>query len=137
MLGTFGSGGVLLVIIVALVMHKKGGGKLRPVKDHHVIYWGAATGLLAAGAGEALRNVGTISTTISTAATAQSTTLGAIGPAAVAASLLLVAFGTKPRFAKDLICGVAAPGILSAAGGLWALPITILASLLHGAAGAA
>jgi hypothetical protein len=133
MLGTFGSGGVLLVIMIALLMHKKGGGKLKPVKDHHIFYWGAAIGVFAAGAGEAFRQVGTVSTTISTAITAQSGTVGAIGPAAVAAALILVAFGSRPGFIKDIVCGVAAPGILSAAGGLWALPVTILASMLHSA----
>ena len=135
MLGTFGSGGVLLVIIVALVMHKKGGGKLKPVRDHHVFYWGCAISLFAAGAGEAFRQVGTVSTTISTAVNHQSTILGTIGPAAIAMSLILVAFGSKPRFAKDLICGVAAPGILAAAGGMWALPVTVLGTVLHSVVG--
>jgi len=135
MLGTFGSGGVLLVILVALVMHKKGGGKLKPVKDHHIFYWGCAISLFAAGAGEAFRQVGTVSTTISTAVNQQSTNLGTVGPAAVAAALLLVAFGSKPSFVKDLICGVAAPGILAAAGGVWALPVTILGSVLHSVVG--
>ena len=135
MFGTFGSGGVLLVIIVALVMHKKGGGKLKPVKDHHIFYWGCAISLFAAGAGEAFRQVGTVSTTISTAVNQQSTTLGTIGPAAIAMSLILVAFGSKPRFAKDLICGVAAPGILAAAGGMWALPVTVLGTVLHSMVG--
>jgi len=134
MLGTFGSGGVLLVIIVALAVHKRGGGKLQPVKHHHVFYWGCAISLFAAGAGEAFRQVGTVSTTINTAANQQSANLGAIGPAAIAASLILVAFGTKPSFTKDLICGVAAPGILAAAGGAWALPVTIIGSILHSVA---
>jgi hypothetical protein len=133
MLGTFGSGGALIVIIVALILHKKGGGKLQPVKTHHVFYWGAAISLFAAGAGEAFRQVGNVSTTISTAITDQSANLGSIGPAAVAAVLILVAFGSKPGFVKDLITGVAAPGILAAAGGLWALPMTIIGSLLHSA----
>ncbi|QMU78871.1 hypothetical protein GXW83_27395 [Streptacidiphilus sp. PB12-B1b] len=131
MFGTFGSGGVLLVIIVALVMHRRGGGKLKPVKDHHVFYWGCAIGLFAAGAGTAFRQVGTVSTTITTAVNQQSATLGTIGPAAIALALIFVAFGSKPNFVKDLICGVAAPGILAAAGGLWVLPVTILGSILH------
>ena len=135
MFGTFGSGGVLLVIIVALIMHKKGGGKLKPVKDHHIFYWGSAISLFAAGAGEAFRQVGTVSTTITNAVSHQSTNLGTIGPAAIAAALILVAFGSKPGFVKDLICGVAAPGILAAAGGLWALPVTILGSVLHSVVG--
>ena len=135
MLGTFGSGGVLLVIIVALVLHKKGGGKLKPVKDHHIFYWGCAISLFAAGAGEAFRQVGTVSTTISHAFNAQSTNLGTVGPAAIAAALILIAFGSKPSFVKDLICGVAAPGILAAAGGVWALPVTILGSVLHSVVG--
>jgi hypothetical protein len=60
-----------------------------------------------------------------------STNLGTIGPAAIAAALILVAFGSRPGFVKDLICGVAAPGILAAAGGVWALPVIVLGSFLH------
>lgn len=136
MFGAIGSGGVVLLIVAALFVHKRGGGKLKPVKDHHVFYWGAALGLFAAGAGQAFTHVGTVSTTISTAITAQSANVGTIGTGAVAALLVLVAFGTKPSFPKDLICGVAAPGILSAAGGLWALGPTVLGSLIHGVVGA-
>ena len=116
-------------------MHKKGGGKLKPVKDHHIFSWGSAISLFAVGAGEAFRQVGTVSTTISTAVNQQSTNLGTVGPAAIAAALILVAFGSKPSFTKDLICGVAAPGILTAADGVWALPVTILGSVLHSVVG--
>lgn len=135
MLGTFGSGGVLLVIIVALAVHKRGGGKFKPVKDHHVFYWGCAISLVAASAGEAFRQVSTVSSTFSAAFSQQSGTLGAVGPAAIAAVLLLIVFGFRPAFTKDLLCGVAAPGILAAAGGVWALPMTVLGSFLHSVVG--
>ncbi|MEW2374231.1 hypothetical protein AB0940_33490 [Streptomyces sp. NPDC006656] len=136
MFGVIGSGGALLIICVALFLHKRGGGKLQPVKDHHVIYWGAALGILAAGAGEAFRQVGSVSTTFQEAMAAQSATVGTVGPAATAALLVLVGFGTKPAFFKDLIIGVAAPGALAAAGAMWALPVTITAALLRSVVGA-
>ncbi|MFJ2579986.1 hypothetical protein [Kitasatospora aureofaciens] len=133
MFGAIGSGGMILLIAVALFIHKKGGGKLQPVKDHHVIYWGAALGLLAAGAGQALAQLSTVATTINQTISQQSGTVGPIGAGAVALILILIGFGTKPTMTKDLIVGVALPGALSAAGGLLAIPVTILASLLHGA----
>ncbi|MFD0403379.1 hypothetical protein ACFVHI_35490 [Kitasatospora sp. NPDC127121] len=132
MFGAIGSGGMILLIIVALFIHKKGGGKLQPVKDHHVIYWGAALGLLAASAGTALSQIGTVSTSISDSINSQSGTVGPVGAGAVALILILIGFGTKPGMAKDLIIGVALPGALSTAGGLLAVPVTVLGSLLHG-----
>ncbi|MEE1781502.1 hypothetical protein PUR71_00890 [Streptomyces sp. SP17BM10] len=132
MFGAIGSGGMILLIIVALFIYKKGGGKLQPVKDHHVIYWGAALGLLAASAGTALAQIGTVSTSISDSLNAQSGTVGPVGAGAVALILILIGFGTKPAMTKDLIVGVALPGALSTAGGLLAIPVTVLASVLHG-----
>lgn len=136
MLGVFGSGGMTLAIVIALIAYKRGGGgKLKLIRqDHHVFYWCAALSLASAGATEALRQANSVSATISTALTAQSGSIGSVGPAGVAAVLILAAFAFKPHFFKDVICGVAAPGILSAAGGIWALPVTILASLIHTAA---
>ncbi|MCJ0875228.1 hypothetical protein [Streptomyces sp. AP-93] len=135
MFGTIGTGGAILLIIVALVVYKKGGGKFKPVKDHTVVYWAFALGLLSASAGESFRQVGTVSETISQAVTSQSSTVGLIGAGAVALLLLLVAFGFKPAMAKDLIVGVSLPGALSAAGGVLALPVTICGSLLRGLVG--
>jgi hypothetical protein len=132
MFGAIGSGGAILLIIVALFVHKKGGGRLKPVKDHHVIYWGAALGLLSAGGGQALAQLSTVATTINQTVSQQSGAVGPIGAGAVAVTLILIGFGTKPTMTKDLIVGVALPGALSAAGGILAVPVTIMASLLHG-----
>jgi hypothetical protein len=132
MFGAIGSGGAILLIIVALFVHKKGGGRLKPVKDHHVIYWGAALGLLSAGGGQALAQLSTVATTINQTVSQQSGAVGPIGAGAVAVTLILIGFGTKPTMTKDLIVGVALPGALSAAGGVLAVPVTIMASLLHG-----
>ncbi|MEU4296368.1 hypothetical protein [Kitasatospora aureofaciens] len=134
MLGTFGAGGILLVVTLALIAHKRGGGKFQPVKGHHVFYWGAVIGIASASAGQSLQKIGLISTEFSNALTKQSETFGTIGPAAVALAVILIAFGFKPNFPKDLLCGIAAPGILSAATGLWAIPVGLLTSLLHSVA---
>lgn len=132
MFGAIGSGGMILLIVVALFLHKRGGGKLQPVKKGHVIYWGFALGLLAAGAGQALAQLSTVSTTFGQALDAQQATVGPIGAGAVALLLLLIGFGSDPHMGKDLIIGVALPGALSTAGGLLAVPVVIVGSLLHG-----
>jgi hypothetical protein len=134
MLGTFGAGGILIVVVLALIAHKRGGGKFQPVKGHHVFYWGAVIGIVAASAGNSLQKIGLVSTEFSNALTKQSDTFGAVGPAAVAAAIIVIAFSFKPNFPKDLLCGIAAPGILSAATGLWAIPVGIFTSLLHSVA---
>ncbi|MFH8380657.1 hypothetical protein ACH4E7_06905 [Kitasatospora sp. NPDC018058] len=131
MLGTFGAGGVLIVVTLALIAHKRGGGKFQPVKGHHVFWWGAVIGLVAAGAGTALQKISLVGTQFSDTLTKQSETFGTIGPAAIAAFLIGVAFWFKPSFVKDLICGIAAPGVLSAAAGVWTIPVGIATSLIH------
>lgn len=135
MLGTFGSGGVSLVILIALFAHRRRtNGRVKLVrKDHHVFYWCAALSLVAANAGTALQQLAGIGTTLSHSVTAQSATLGSIGPAGVAAILLALVFLFEPHFWRDAIGGLAAPGLLSAAGGIFAIPTTLLASLLHSA----
>ncbi|MFJ9448183.1 hypothetical protein ACIRRH_41165 [Kitasatospora sp. NPDC101235] len=131
MLGSFGAGGVLIVVALALIAHKRGGGKFQPVKSHHVVYWGMAIGIVAASAGTALQQINLLGSEFSKTLTQQSETFGTIGPAAVAAALVGIAFWFKPTFAKDLLCGIAAPGVLSAAAGIWAVPINISTALLH------
>lgn len=136
MLGAIGAGGAVLLILAALFAHKKGGGKLKVVKDHHMVAWGAALGLFAAGAGESFRQVGTVGDTLTKAITSQSATFGTIGPAAVALLLVVVGFAFKPHMAKDLIVGVSLPGAMAAAGGLLAVPAVVFGSVLHGLVGA-
>ena len=133
MLGTFGSGGASLVILIALIAHRRQGkGRVKLVQeDHHVFYWCAALSLFAANAGAEVQQITGIGNTLSQAVTSQSGTLGSIGPAGVAAILLMLVFAFKPHFWRDAIGGLAAPGLLSAAGGLFALPTTIFASMLH------
>ncbi|MGW3072351.1 hypothetical protein [Kitasatospora sp. NPDC001132] len=131
MLGTFGTGGILIVVILLLIAHVRGGGKFQPVKSHHVFYWGAVIGLTAASAGTAIQKVGLVGTEFSNALTKQSETFGNVGPAAVAAAIVIIAFCFKPNFPKDLLCGIAAPGILSAAANFWAVPVGIFTSLMH------
>jgi hypothetical protein len=132
MFGAIGNGGAIVLIVVALILYKRGGGRIKPIKDHTVLYWSAALGLLLAGASESLRQVSDVATTFSQALDAQSATVGPIGAGAVALILLLVGFGSPPAMAKDVIVGVALPGAMSAAGGLLAIPVVVLASLVHG-----
>lgn len=136
MFGAIGSGGMILLILVALFAHKKGGGRLKVVKDHHMVGWGAALGLFAAGAGESFRQFGTVGDTLAKSITSQSATFGTIGPAAVALLLVIVGFGFKPHMVKDLIVGVSLPGAMATAGGLLAVPAVVFGSILHGLVGA-
>lgn len=132
MFGTIGSGGMIVLIVLALWLHKRGGGRIKPVKSHHVIYWGAALGWLCASAGEALSRVAAISDTFGQALSAQSGMVGPIGAGAIALALILIGFGTDPSMGKDLVIGVALPGALSTAGGVLAIPVVVGGSLLHG-----
>lgn len=132
MFGTIGSGGAILVIVLLLIAHKKNAGRIKPIKDHTVLWWSAVLGLLTASAGQALAPVAGISATLTTSLGAQAGTVGVIGAGATALVLLVIGLAFKPHLAKDLIVGVALPGALSAAGGLLALPVTIVTALLHG-----
>jgi len=129
--GTIGSGGAVLLIILALFLHKKGGGRLKPVKNHHVVYWGFALGQLATSVSNSLAH--TISNSVQGM---HISGVGVAGPGAAAVALIMVAFGTDPKFGKDLICGVAAPGVFATSGiDLLGWAVTLFSGLLHGVVG--
>lgn len=131
MFGAIGSGGAVLLIILALILHKRGGGKLQPVKSHHVVYWGFVLGLLAASVSDSIAK--TVSHSVTTV---HVTGTGAVGPGVAAVAVILIAFGTRPGFIKDLICGVAAPGVFAFSGiDLLSSIVTIISGIVHGAVG--
>lgn len=129
MFATVGSGGAALLIILALVLHKRGGGRLKPVKDHHLVYWGFALGLLATGISDSLGRA--IDHSVQSVHVSGA---GVVGPGVAAVALILIAFGTKPGFTKDLICGVAAPSVFAFSGiDLLTSVITMVSSVVHSA----
>lgn len=131
MFGAIGSGGAVLLIILALVLHKRGNGKLQPVKSHHVVYWGFALGSLATSVSNSLAHTVTHSV-----GTVHVTGTGTVGPGVAAVAIILVAFGTKPSFGKDLVCGVAAPGVFAVSGiDLLSVAVTIVSGIIHGTVG--
>lgn len=129
-----GSGGAALVGTFALFAGVRANNKIKIEKDH-VPYWGYGIGLLASGAGAAFAGIGDVGTQV-TAAFQQANGLGEWKTGATAAVLVIAIFGLKARPWKDSLCGAVAPSVFLAAGGLWALPVTISGSLLRALVGA-
>jgi hypothetical protein len=131
--GAFGSGGACLAISTWLVVGHRGRGKLAAHhEDHHTAYWAIGLGMLSAGAGQAFSAPGKVGEAITHAVTSQSGAFGDVGVGAAAAVLTIVLFGTKPRPIMDIIFGSALPSVYAAAGGLWALPLTVVGSVIKG-----
>ncbi|MFG3228133.1 hypothetical protein ACGF07_25575 [Kitasatospora sp. NPDC048194] len=135
--GAFGSGGVCLAIAVWVIVGHRGKGKLAEKhKDSHTAWWMILFGVFAAGAGQAFSAPGTVGDTLAHAFSSQSQAFGNVGVGAVAAILTIVLFGTKPRPILDSILGPTLPSVYAAAGGLWALPLAVLGSVLKPLVGA-
>jgi hypothetical protein len=134
LLGAFGSGGICLCIAVWVFLgsrKKDKQGKLAQKHDaEHTAWWMIIFGIFAAGAGQLGAAPAQIGTAFTNALNAQNTSIGSVGPGAAALLITLFLFGTKPRPWKDSILGMTVPSIYAAAGGLWALPITIAAGIL-------
>lgn len=135
--GAFGSGGVCLVIALWVVIGHRGKGKLADKhEDHHTAWWMILFGVFAAGAGQAFSAPGRVGDAFTHAFTSQSAAFGSVGVGAVAAFLTIVLFGTKPRPLLDSVLGATVPSVYAAAGGLWALPLTIVGSVVKSMVGA-
>ncbi|WP_441251474.1 hypothetical protein [Kitasatospora sp. McL0602] len=136
MFGAFGSGGVCLAIAVWIVIGHRGKGKLAAKhEDHHTAWWMIIFGIFAAGAGQAFSAPATVGAALTHTAT-QSAAFGNVGVGAVAAVLTIVLFGTKPRPLLDSVLGATVPSVYAAAGGLWALPLTVVGSVIKSLVGA-
>lgn len=129
-----GSGGAALVVAFLLVAGTRGNNKIKIDKEH-VPYWAAAVGILAAAGGSALHSLGDVGAQVDHAFK-QAGGLGEWKTGATAAVLTIAIFGLKARAWKDTLCGAIAPSVYLAAGGLWALPVTIAGSLLRALLGA-
>ncbi|MFJ9459168.1 hypothetical protein ACIRST_29285 [Kitasatospora sp. NPDC101447] len=140
LLGSFGSGGLCLAIAVWIILGsrkaEKQGKLAKKHKDEHTAWLMIVFGIFAAGAGQAFSAPGTVGEGLTHALTSQSTAFGNVGAGAVAAVLTLVLFGTKPTPIKDSVLGATVPSVYAAAGGIWALPLTVIGSVMKGLVGA-
>lgn len=128
--GAFGSGGVCLAIAVWIIIGQKGKGKLAEKHEtEHIAYWMILFGICSAGAGQAFSAPATVGAAFTHAVT-QSAAFGNVGVGAVALILTIVLFGTKPRPLMDAVLGSTVPSVYAAAGGLWALPLTVVGSVI-------
>lgn len=135
--GAFGSGGVCLAIAVWVIVGHRGKGKLADKhEDSHTAWWMILFGVFAAGAGQAFSAPGKVGETITHAFASQSAAFGSVGVGAVAAILTIILFGTKPRPILDSILGPTLPSVYAAAGGLWALPLAVIGSVIKSLFGA-
>jgi hypothetical protein len=135
--GAFGSGGVCLVIAVWVIVGHRGKGKLAKMhEDHHTAWWMILFGSFAASAGQAFSAPGKVGEAFTHVFTSQSTAFGEVGVGAAAVILTIVLFGTKPRPLLDSILGATVPSVYAAAGGLWALPLTVVDSVVKSLVGA-
>ncbi len=134
MIGAFGSGGVCLCIAVWIVLgsRKKEKGKLaQKFKPEHTAWWMIVFGIFSATAGQAFSAPSQVGEAFNHALTTQAA-FGNVGVAAAALLLTLFLFGIKPNVWKDAILGATLPSVYTAAGGIWALPITVVTSVLKG-----
>ncbi|MFE2346465.1 hypothetical protein [Kitasatospora cineracea] len=122
-----GSGGAATVTTFYLYVGIRGKNKIK-VDPDHVPYWAFGVGLLAANAGTAFQQLAGIGQQLSTSLQGNAA-LGEWKTGATAAVLTIAVFGLKPRAWKDSLCGAIAPSLFAAAGGLWALPASILTGL--------
>ncbi|GAA2129873.1 hypothetical protein GCM10009760_01620 [Kitasatospora kazusensis] len=138
--GAFGSGGLCLAIAVWIILGsrkaEKQGKLAKKHKGEHTAWLMIVFGIFAAGAGQAFSAPGTVGDTLTHALTSQNQAFGNVGAGAVAAILTIVLFGTKPGPWKDSILGSTVPSVYAAAGGIWALPLTVVGSVLKGLVGA-
>ncbi|MGW4695172.1 hypothetical protein ACWEO1_22650 [Kitasatospora cineracea] len=122
-----GTGGAATVTTMYLYVGVRGKNKIK-VEDSHVPYWAFGIGLLSANAGTAFQNLAGIGQQLSESFQGNAA-LGDWQTGATAALLTIAVFGLKPRPWKDALCGAVAPSLFAAAGGLWALPASVLTGL--------
>ncbi|GAA1500692.1 hypothetical protein GCM10009760_62550 [Kitasatospora kazusensis] len=123
-----GTGGAATVTTMYLYVGVRGKNKIK-VDPDHVPYWAFGIGLLAANAGTAFQQLSGVGQQLS-ASMQGNAALGEWQTGATAAVLTLAVFGLKPRAWKDALCGAVAPSLFAAAGGLWAIPASVLTGLI-------
>ncbi|WP_380278640.1 hypothetical protein [Kitasatospora purpeofusca] len=124
-----GAGGAATVTTMYLYVGIRGKNKI-DIADDQVPYWAFGIGLLSANAGTAFQQLSGIGEQLG-ASFQGNEALGDWQTGATAALLTIAVFGLKPRPWKDALCGAIAPSLYAAAGGLWAIPASVLSGLIN------
>ncbi|MGV4930292.1 hypothetical protein [Streptomyces sp. HJ7] len=133
-LGTIGAGGAAVAMTAFLVLSVRGKHRLKLSADQAAIA-GLIAGTLYATAAGVWSAPGNI--TKGLAGAFQHGIAGNVGMGAVAVVLVLVVYGCKLRPRTAALYGIAAASIFGAAGGIWGVVSTTLASALNQVLGVA
>ncbi|WP_030262058.1 hypothetical protein [Streptomyces violens] len=133
-LGSLGASGAALAATVFLVLGVKGKHKIKLDADQAAIV-GLIAGTLYATAASVWSTPGSIAKGM--AAAVQSGIGGNVGMGAIALVIVLVIYGMKLKPRTAALFGIAAASIFAAAGGLWGIVSTFLASGLNQVLGVA
>ncbi|MFJ5954176.1 hypothetical protein [Streptomyces noursei] len=133
-LGSIGAGGAALAATVFLFLGVKGKHRIKLSADQAAIV-GLVAGTLYAAAASVWSAPGNI--TKGLAASIQNGIAGNVGMGAIAAVMVLVVYGCKLKPRTAACFGIAAASIFAAAGGIWGVVSTTLASGLNQVLGVA
>ncbi|MER7395470.1 hypothetical protein ABT381_08135 [Streptomyces sp. NPDC000151] len=132
--GSLGASGAALAVTVFLILGIKGKHKIKLDADQAAIV-GLIAGTLYATAASVWSTPGSITKGI--AAAVQSGIGGNVGLGAIALVICLIIYGAKLKPRTAALFGIAAASVFGAAGGLWSILSTVLASGLNQVLGVA
>lgn len=124
-LGVIGTGGISIVITLLLILGVRGKGDLKLGKASAYVV-GFIGGTFYATANAFWTAAGTITTSVTGSITSNSS-LGDIGPGAVALCVAVYLYAGKPRPSFAGVLGIASATIFGTAGGAWVLPASVIA----------
>ncbi|MFJ6215023.1 hypothetical protein ACIQGZ_17060 [Streptomyces sp. NPDC092296] len=131
-LGTLGASGAALAATAVLVIGVRGKGRFK-LTQHQAAICGLVAGTLYAAAQAVWSAPGSIADGLSQAVSGS--VGGNVGAGAIAVVLTVVLYGGKLRPGWAAVGGIATASVYAAAGGIWAIGSTALASGLNQALG--
>lgn len=131
-LGTLGASGAALAVTVILVMGVRGKHRLKfdPMQAAIVAF---VAGTLYAAAAEIWSTPGDITMALTQAV--QGSVGGNVGMGAIAVIITVTIYGAKLKTRTSAFLGIAAATVYAAAGGIWGILPTVLASTMNHALG--
>ncbi|MEU7154721.1 hypothetical protein AB0B15_42985 [Streptomyces sp. NPDC045456] len=132
-LGTLGAGGAALAITVYLVVGTKGAHKIKLNADQAAVV-GLIAGTLYGAAASVWSAPGDVAKGLAAAVQGG---VGNVGMGAIALVIVLIVYGKKLKTRTAALMGIAAATIFAAAGGIWGVIATALASGLNQVLGVA
>ncbi|WP_055591137.1 hypothetical protein [Peterkaempfera griseoplana] len=127
-LGTLGASGAALAVTVILVIGIRGRGKIR-LSQHQAALLGLVAGTLYATAQQIWSAPGSVAAGLAEAV--RGGVGGNVGAGAIALVLSVILYGAKLRAGWAAALGIGAASIYAAAGGIWSIASTALASGLN------